>query len=284
MMADLIARIEDGVPPWRAPWVANGDPGVPLRSDGQPFSGTNLWLLAFIGAVRGYTSPYWFTFKQALEIEAPVRKGEKGHRAILYKTRVVDGDDGDTDAGGEVRRYLKAYSVFNAEQLEGCPQQYLTGPPVDPELRRATRSRVLDAIPATIHLGGSKAAYFPTADYITLPPPEAFRSPDDFLATKAHELVHWTAHPSRLNRDLSGRHGDPSYAFEELVAEIGACALGLHLGLAPELRDDHAAYLAHWASILKERPAALLHASSLAQRAVDHLVAYSARTAEQIAA
>ena len=59
------------------------------------------------------------------------------------------------------------------------------------------------------------------------------------------------------------------------MAEISACALGLRIGLRPQLLDGHAAYLAHWAKILKDRPSALLEASGHAQRAVDHLLAYS---------
>ena len=66
-----------------------------------------------------------------------------------------------------------------------------------------------------------------------------------------------------------------AYAFEELVAEIGAAAMGLKIGLPPQMLDDHASYLAHWVKILKSRPSALLEASGHAQRAVDHLLAYS---------
>ena len=87
--------------------------------------------------------------------------------------------------------------------------------------------------------------------------------------------THWSGAPHRLNREFGARFGDEAYAFEELVAEIGAAALGLRIGLRPQLLDGHAAYLAHWAAILKERPAALLEASGHAQRAVDHLEAFS---------
>ncbi|WP_041374535.1 ArdC-like ssDNA-binding domain-containing protein [Phenylobacterium zucineum] len=74
LMADIIGRIERGVPPWRQPWASGGEPSLPRRADGEPFSGSNAWLLAFVGAERGYASPYWFTFRQALSLEAPVRK------------------------------------------------------------------------------------------------------------------------------------------------------------------------------------------------------------------
>lgn len=277
LMADLIARIERGVPPWRQPWAGGRQPSAPLRADGEPFTGSNAWLLAFVGAVRGYASPYWFTFRQALDIEAPVRKGERGAPAVLYKTRTVEGEASDKpgDDDARVLRYLKAYTVFNAEQLGGYPDRYLAAPALDPAARAAARNRVLDSVPATVELGGAMAAYLCDRDVIRLPPPESFVSVDDFLATKAHEQLHWTGAPHRLNRVFGQRFGDAAYAFEELVAEIGAAALGLRIGLKPQLLDSHAAYLAHWAGILRERPGALLEASGHAQKAVDYLLAFS---------
>ncbi len=278
LMADIIARIEAGTPPWRQPWVNSADPALPLRSNGEPFTGSNAWLLAFAGAVRGYTSPYWFTFKQALEIGAPVRKGAKAAPAILYKPRIVEGEAAESDDVGEgkVVRYMKTYAVFSVHDLTDCPEPYLAAPKVDLELRAATRNAVLDAIPAKVEFGGSQACYVPSADLIRLPPPEAFETPDDFLATLAHEDVHWCGARHRLNRAFGKRFGDEGYAFEELVAEIAACALGLQIGLRPQLLDSHAAYLAHWAKMLKARPNALMEASGHAQRAVDYLLAFSA--------
>ena len=281
LMAELIARIEAGTLPWRQPWTrAGGDPHTPLRADGEAFSGSNAWLLAYAGAIKGYSSPYWFTFKQALAVEAPVAKGEKAAPALLYKTRII-GDDatGDETGGGDsearVLRYLKTYAVFNAEQLTNCPKTFLSSPPVDPVIRAATQNALLDAVPAKVDLVGSQPCYIPSLDVIRLPVPERFRTPEDFLATKAHEMLHWTGASSRLGREFGKRFDDQAYAFEELVAEIGAAALGLRIGLPPQMLDDHASYLAHWVKILKARPSALLEASGHAQGAVDHLLAYS---------
>ena len=281
LITDIIARIEAGAPPWRQAWKSGCDPTLPLRADGEPFSGSNAWLLSFAGAVRGYRAPYWFTFRQALAINAPVAKGEKGSPAILYKTRVV-GDVAEAEAPGadegadaKVLRYLKSYTVFNAEQLTDCPARYIEVTKPDPAARSAARNAVLDAIPARIEFGGGQPCYVPARDLIRLPRPEAFDTVDDFLATKAHEQLHWSGAPHRLAREFGRRFGDEAYAFEELVAEVGAAALGLRIGLAPQLLDSHAAYLAHWAKILKHRPSALLEASGHAGRAVDYLMAFS---------
>ena len=134
---------------------------------------------------------------------------------------------------------------------------------------------MLDAIPAKIELGGGVACYNRARDVICLPAPEAFDTVDDYQATFGHEAVHWSGAPHRLNREFGARFGDEAYAFEELVAEIGSAAIGLRLGLRPQILDSHAAYLGHWVKILKDRPGALLEASGHAQRAVDHLLAYS---------
>lgn len=285
LMSDIITRIEAGVPPWRAPWAtAGGDPVLPLRSDGQPFSGTNCWLLAAAAATRGYRSPYFFTFKQALAIGAPVRAGEKSQQALLYKTRVIDGDN-DNEGGAGISgertlRYLKVYAIFNAEQLTDCPAQYLAAAPVTPQARTAIQNSVLDAIPAEIIHQGSSAFYSLTDDKIRLPPVSAFATVDDYIAIRAHECAHWSGAPTRLNREFGKKFGDDAYAFEELVAEIASALLGLHMRTPPQTLDSHAAYLANWAAVLKKRPGALLEASRHAQDAVNYLLAFSQHATE----
>src|SRR5205807_2983147 len=117
-------------------------------------------------------------------------------------------------------------------------------------------------------------------DAIQLPVPEAFRDAESYAATKAHELTHWTKHPSRLDRDFGGkRFGDTGYAREELVAELGAAFLCADLGITPEPREDHASYLAHWLQILREDKRAIFSAAADAQRAVDFLDGVASREA-----
>jgi antirestriction protein ArdC len=107
---------------------------------------------------------------------------------------------------------------------------------------------------------------------IQLPQPEAFRDAESYTATKAHELTHWTKHETRLNRDFGRKQfGDEGYAREELVAELGAAFLCADLGITPEPREDHAAYLASWLEVLKGDKRAIFSAAAHAQRAVDYL-------------
>jgi antirestriction protein ArdC len=105
-----------------------------------------------------------------------------------------------------------------------------------------------------------------------MPQIETFRDRESYYATLAHETIHWTRHESRLDRDLGRkRFGDAGYAMEELIAEIGAAFLCADLGIAPETRPDHAAYIASWLKVLKDDRRAIFTAASYAQRAVDFL-------------
>ena len=124
--------------------------------------------------------------------------------------------------------------------------------------------------------GGNRACYFPQADFVAMPPREAFTSEGAYYATLFHELAHSTGHRSRLNRDsLTGfaQFGDHSYSKEELVAEMAASFLLGESGLAaPELIDNSAAYLASWIKVLKGDSKLALQAASAAEKAANHIL------------
>lgn len=99
-----------------------------------------------------------------------------------------------------------------------------------------------------------------------------FRDTESYYATCGHETIHWTRHPSRLDRDFGRkRYGDEGYAMEELVAELGSAFLCADLELAPEVREDHASYIASWIKVLRNDKRAIFTAASYAQRAADFL-------------
>jgi antirestriction protein ArdC len=106
-----------------------------------------------------------------------------------------------------------------------------------------------------------------------MPVIEPFREAESFFyATLAHEATHWTRHPARRNRDLGRKHYvDDGYAREEFVAELGAAFLCADLGLTPEVREDHAAYIGCWLQVLQNDKRAIFSAAAHAQRAVDYL-------------
>jgi antirestriction protein ArdC len=182
---------------------------------------------------------------------------------------------------------MKEYHVFNVEQIEGLPPHFYAtaAPQPDPVQRNETADRFFANTGADIRHGGDQAYYAPGPDYVQMPPFEPFRDAESYCATLAHEMTHWTKHPSRLNRDFGRmKFGDEGYAREELVAEIGAAFLCCDLGITPEPRDDHASYLDHWLNVLKEDKRAIFQAAAHAQRAVDFLHGLqSGRACKQVA-
>jgi len=284
----IIADLENGVRPWLNPWNAGNTTGritLPLRHNGVPYRGINILVLWGEALDKGYSCPIWMTFKQALELNAHVRKGEHGS-CIVFADRFTRTE---TDAdGNDVEHaipFLKAYTVFNVAQIDGLPAHYHAQPEVKAETLELIEAAeaFFAATGAVIRHGGDKAYYAPSPDVIQLPVPEAFKNAESYEATKAHELTHWTKHESRLNRELGGkRFGDHGYAREELVAELGAAFLCTDLGITPEPREDHASYIAHWLDVLKQDKRAIFQAAAHAQRAVDFL--HSLQPAAQIAA
>ena len=249
----IVADLEQEVRPWLKPWSAEHAAGKitrPLRHNGIPYNGINVIMLWSAAVGQGYSCPLWLTFKQALELGGNVRRGETGE-LVVYADRIKRTEI-DT-RGEECEReipFLKGYTVFNAEQCEGLPAQYSAkteAPVLTPMQRLESADRFFAATGADIRNGGTRAYYAEGADFVQMPPFETFRDAESYAATLAHELTHWTKHDKRLARDMGrAKWGDEGYAREELVAELGSAFLCADLGLSPETREDHAAYIASW--------------------------------------
>lgn len=273
----IVEQLEQGVRPWMKPWNAEHAAGRitrPLRFNGQPYSGINILMLWAEAEDKGYTCPLWLTFNQTKELGGFVKKGEHGATVVYASTFKKSESD---DKGDEVEReipFLKQYTVFNAEQCEGLPQHYYaTAETPNCDIERIHKAdQFFKNLNADIREGGNQAYYTITHDYVRMPHLETFRDAESHAATLAHELCHWTRHPSRLDRDLGRkRFGDEGYAMEELVAELGSAFLSADLNFTPELRDDHAGYLANWLTVLKNDKRAIFTAASYASKAVEYM-------------
>jgi antirestriction protein ArdC len=280
--------LEQGVRPWFKPWSADHAAGKitrPLRHNGIPYKGINVVMLWSAATVKGYACPLWLTFKQALELGGNVRKGETGE-LVVYANSITKTE---TDAKGEETEreipFLKGYTVFNAEQCENLPAHYTAKaepPALTPLQRIEAADRFFAATGADIRHGGTRAFYAQGPDYVQMPPFETFRDAESHAATLAHELTHWTKHDKRLARDMGRvKWGDPGYAREELVAELGSAFLCADLGITPEVREDHAAYIASWLEVLKGDKRFIFSAASQAQRAADYLHSLQPRQIEE---
>lgn len=267
----IIAQLEAGTKPWRMDWQGGGLT-MPRRATGQHYRGINVLLLWASAQQQGLTGERWFTFNQAKALGGKVRKGSKGTRIVFFKPLEVR----DAATGEEKKiPMLRTYVVFNADQIEGLPAKYAPAPIIiTPGMERdRAAEEALRSCGATITEGGGRAYYTPATDIVTMPDFERFASASGYLATLAHELCHWTGHKSRLDR--FGTNDRTSYAFEELVAEMGAAFVGSRLGIVGEHIENHSAYLASWLKALRNDKRMIFKAATLAQAAADMVLANS---------
>jgi len=276
--AQIIGHLEKGVRPWVKPWSAEHAAGRitrPLRHNGQPYSGINILSLWMSAMSHNFVAPIWMTYRQATEFDGHVRKDEKGSLVVYANTITRTERDDETGENIELEiPYMKGYTVFNVEQIEGLPEIFYAkvAPTHDPIARIEHAESFFASLGATIKHGGNRAYYAEELDYVQMPPFESFKDAESYYATLAHECTHWTKHPQRLDRDFRRKTwGDEGYSREELVAELGSAFLCADLELHQEPREDNAAYIATWLEILKNDTRAIFTAAAHAQRAADYL-------------
>lgn len=267
--ARILAELERGAAPWVKPWSATPGQNVPCNAvTNRPYSGCNVILL-WLARSRGWSTPRFVTFKQALEAGGNVRKGEHGTRVYFVKQlRVSEGEEGEE----RLIPMMREYTVFNVEQCEALPDSIIKGKPSrvrNPDTRDMIADEFLTSIGADIREGHGEAYYAPGHDFISLPAFAAFKGADHFYNVAFHELTHWTGHKARLDRDLKGRFGERAYAAEELVAELGAAFLASEFSFDGDVR--HAGYIETWISLLRSDKRAFFTAASKAQAAADYL-------------
>jgi antirestriction protein ArdC len=194
--AQIVEHLEKGVRPWIRPWNAEHAAGRitrPLRHNGQPYSGINILSLWMSALAQNFAAPIWMTYRQASELNAHVKKGEKG--SLVVYANVITRTERDDKTGQDVEReipYMKGYSVFNVEQIEGLPEIYYAKavPTLDPVALVEHAEKFFANLGATIKHGGTRAYYAQELDYVQMPPFEAFRDPESYYSTLAHELAH----------------------------------------------------------------------------------------------
>jgi antirestriction protein ArdC len=269
--ATILEAMKSGTAPWVKPWRDVPNLGIPHNVfSGKHYRGINS-ILGWIAAEKyGFASQGWLTYKQATELGGNVKKGEKCRLQVVFFKQL---DVKDKNAKGEdvVKKIplIRLASVFNVEQCEGLKLPKRTMP----ELRQTAADQLVktiaDKLKMVLKIGGNRACYIPALDIVQMPPAGAFNADEAALATYFHEAGHWTGHKTRLDRDLSGRFGNASYAFEELVAELTSaflCAANRVNG-----RLQHPEYLRNWISVLENDDKAFMKAASLAQAAADYI-------------
>lgn len=280
----IVARIEQGgVLPWQCPWTKTGEQPIPYNwLTKQFYSGINILILWVTAMEKGYSTNAWLTFKQAQQLGARVRKGEKAVQCIFVKPVEVEDENAgcDTDENGKkIIMCRKAFSLFNVEQVEGL--NGLPQPPEQPEYDEAIAVSAINSVAEVycantgveILHGGDKAYYSPSLDKIRLP--TTFHSGEGFAATLAHELIHSTGHKKRFDRfgqeAKSSKSFKEAYALEELVAELGAAFVCAELGIQGE-HEQHVSYLDSWLRVLKSDKTFIFKAAAAASKAHCYLM------------
>lgn len=276
----IIGQFEAGTVPWVQPWGCDGVEtpfGLPRNAaTGNTYSGINILLLWGAAIETQRRTQTWLTFKQALGLGGCVRKGERGTTVCYADTFVPKSEAERAAENGEVARsvgFLKRYTVFNVDQCEGLPADLydITAPLPECE-KMPCAEAMITATGADFRIGGDRAFYVPSEDFIQVPPQTAFYEQIDYYRTCFHELGHWTGHETRLNRALTGKFGSKDYAREELVAEMASAFVCTACEIKPTVR--HADYIASWLSVLKQDKRAIFRAASLASKAADFILAF----------
>lgn len=264
---------------------------MPLNHDtGAYYSGINLILLWRSKFDQQFNTSRWLTYKQAQKLGFQVRKGEKGTQIVKYGTFIPKVDpnlpapptivtEASEEAEVKTKGYLQVYTVFNLCQIEGIDMTQFEPPAAhvleEIQSQACLRAKYIhDHCGAKIYLGHNSAFYRPLCDSIYMPALSQFSEPDDFFAVLFHELTHWTGAKHRLDRDKNYKKPESEvfYAYEELVAELGAAFLCADVGIDSERSSkNHAGYIQCWLKALKDDPRFLVSAASKASKAFAYI-------------
>ncbi len=302
--AQIVLSLEIGVKPWERPWDAEVPFALPTNAmTGDRYHGLNILLLWSAQDAFGFTGHRWTTYRQAQELVAEyakkqgidvikksrargkgyyfinedghplggVRKGATGIQCLKYKPiedSAKSENSSESNVSEPMRFVLRRFTLFNIDQVEGLSDVETVPNCVDMEAAEQLFYNANADIP--VHHEGVKAYYRHDTDEIVLPDRSRFTRQDDYYATRFHELVHAVGSPSRLARD-KGRYGTPEYAFEELVAELGASFLCANFGIKGTLQG-HENYIASWIQLLEDDKKAIQRAASLADRAATYIL------------
>ena len=280
----IVAEPEAGRLPWVQPWGASSVQAplaVPKNAARRRrYSGINVLMLWGAVVQHGFPGQSWLTFRQALAMGGNVRTGERGTTVVFADRFIPDQERARAREQGDEPNaipFLKRFTVFNAAQCEGLPDDLaVIPPPLSEGLILPEVEALIRASGADLRLGGDRAFYSPALDYIQVPRPEAYFEPINWHRTALHELGHWSGAPNRLGRDLSGGYGSKCYAREELVAEMTAAFTCATLGITPTVR--HADYIGSWLEVLREDDRAIVRAASAASKAAEFLLTFRPQT------
>jgi antirestriction protein ArdC len=280
----IVKLLEAGTVRWHKPWANRGADAFPRNAiTKRQYRGINVFILAS----QSYGSAYWLTYREAERLGGHVRKDEHGTPIIFWEwlSREVEKHDGSVAE----RQFpmLRYYTVFNAEQTEGCRLPVDASPADAPVFNpieaceavygnMPNRPMLEHGVTVAITRGRRLEAYYTAgSDTVVMPRREVFEGAEFYYSILFHELTHSTGAVHRLNRPTLNqalRFGDTNYSKEELVAEMGAAFLAAHTGIEQVTLPTSASYLDSWVKALKGDARLAIQAGASAQKAVDYVL------------
>lgn len=293
---------------WRKPWSVTGTMGASATNykTKTVYRGINNFMLNVIAVMingKEFNSPYFLSFKQVQDLGGKVKKKSTGHEVIYFSRvyRIVqekpklnytssseikynafikkNANKINETAKKAVFPILKYYKVFSADDIEGIDFK-IKNPEQSKLSKMEIAEAIIDNMPNAPKLSredkGDSAHYTPSLDKVVMPKLNYFDSEQEYYSAFFHELVHATGSKNRLKRNMSGRFGSDSYAFEELIAEFGAIFLCSESGILYKTIDNSAAYIKGWKKqllpILKKDNKFFFRSVSAAQKGVDFIL------------
>lgn len=231
---------------------------------GVKYRGINALILNQCQLTNKYEYGLYATFKQWTEKGFTIIKGSKSVPIVFYQYKETSDPDTDEKSGYTI---IKKYNVFNVDQVSGDNKPV----PVSNIVSHDSIDKGISNYSIEINHTGSQACYNPDSDIIRMPSKGYFKNSEHYYSTLLHELIHSTGHKSRLGRGLQVIDRE-KYAFEELIAEIGAAILCNTLGVSKITQRNHFIYIKSWIKALQDDKRAIQRAAGQAQKAVDYLM------------
>ena len=260
--AVIIENLKNGSIPWKKSF--HGMPPQNFISK-KVYQGINFLLLLS----QNFASPYYLTFLQCKNKNGKVLKGSEGLPVVYYEIKSFAEEKKDGEVKFKNFPFIRYSTVFNLQQTTLYKDEETAG------LKLYNCEDILNKIeikPVIKNNIGGNAFYNPADDFISVPTISNFDKPESYYSTLFHELIHWTGHASRLNRDMSVVFGDHSYSFEELIAEIGAAYLCNISGISTTTIKNSSAYISGWLNKIKSDSSLIFKAAVQSQKAVNFLL------------
>lgn len=279
-------------------FAKNAEIGFPFNPiSNTSYKGMNIFYLILSMVKNGYSTPNFATYNQIVSIGGNL-KGQKSTPIQKYIAEYVNKNNKkkkitpkeyqllneDEKKDYFFRSYIKNFFLFNFDQInnineidltkldlaknEDLTQDFDTNQNIEEWLQRLIDNKEMQIK----RLAVAKACYYPVLDYIQIPTNEIFKNEVFYYSTTFHEIIHWTGNVNRLDRLKLARFGSNDYAFEELIAEIGAMLLCFDFGIVGGFFNS-CAYLKSWLNNTnhQDKSKVLENAFILSQQAVKFL-------------